>query len=591
MRIMKKRLAGKHYFVKKIIIYMVLLILLLGSLLVAYTLSSFSILGEEIRQKAQNLAQICGNEMRGYISRMDKVLHDLLLQHQSDLQLLKSESESDRFYALQRINNYIRNVMQSDTSVSCIVVADSSYDLSVEAGVASVGYWDRMALREYTVAATGQSGSPSAWRFVMLNGRAYLYKMYVYNGRAVAAFTTTQSFLSGIPAADDGDHTFVLTVGDGTIADFLGTGLSRNQVGLLMEDIPDNQTFTASYVVVEGQVTLHNRVRNAVIWNQARIGMVVSLAVAVATLVFGAVLIRYLQLEMLTPTKRLTEVMTRIDDGEHELRLKDDFNTVEFSKLKDTFNGLMDEIMNLKIQGYEKMIALQDMELKSIRLQIHPHFFLNAISTISSLSSQGRDAEIQTYVDALSKNIRYMFKSGLHTVPVREEIRHIQNFFDMQECKYPGCLFYFIELPQEAEEWLIPQMLIQTFVENEYKYAVSVDSALTLFIRIDKREYKGEEMLLIRVEDDGKGYPEDVLRYMNGQAPRPINDGSRIGLWSVKRMMELMYERDDLVELSNIQPHGCMNRIWVPKVPVHEFTGETSAGATIQAERKRPCGF
>ena len=51
-------------------------------------------------------------------------------------------------------------------------------------------------------------------------------------------------------------------------------------------------------------------------------------------------------------------------------------------------------------------------------------------------------------MDALSRNIRYMFKSGLHTVPVEEEIRHIENYFEMQECKYPGCIFHFIDLPQ-----------------------------------------------------------------------------------------------------------------------------------------------
>jgi len=120
-------------------------------------------------------------------------------------------------------------------------------------------------------------------------------------------------------------------------------------------------------------------------------------------------------------------------------------------------------------------------------------------------------------------------------------------------------------------------MLIQTFVENEFKYAVSVDSVLTLLIHISKEPFDGEEMLLIRIEDDGKGYPEDVLRYMNGDASRPGDDGERVGLWSVRRMMALMYERKDLIELKNIEPHGCLNLIRVPAVPVNEYNTDSAA--------------
>lgn len=93
------------------------------------------------------------------------------------------------------------------------------------------------------------------------------------------------------------------------------------------------------------------------------------------------------------------------------------------------------------------------------RLQIRPHFFLNAMTTISSLSQREKNREIQRYIDALSKNIRYMFQSGLHTVTLGEEIRHIENYFEMQELNYPDCVFYYIDIPKELEMWKIPQML------------------------------------------------------------------------------------------------------------------------------------
>jgi len=96
---------------------------------------------------------------------------------------------------------------------------------------------------------------------------------------------------------------------------------------------------------------------------------------------------------------------------------------------------------------------------------------------------------------------------------------------------------------------------------------------LTVLIKVSLDEHNGQTMLLLEIEDDGKGYPRDVLRYMNGQGRPRTTDGTRVGLWSVKRMLELMYERGDLLELKNIEPHGCLNKIWIPSEPVHEFTG------------------
>ena len=63
------------------------------------------------------------------------------------------------------------------------------------------------------------------------------------------------------------------------------------------------------------------------------------------------------------------------------------------------------------------------MELRSIKLQIRPHFFLNALTTISSLSRQKKFSEINNYITSLSKNIRYMFRAGFHTVSVKEEVK------------------------------------------------------------------------------------------------------------------------------------------------------------------------
>lgn len=578
----------KNSLIKQIIIYMGVLLVLLVFILAIYSLTSYSILRNEVRRGAENFLQVYGTELKNRITQMDSVLTNLLVQNYSELQLIKSPNEAKRFYASQDIHNYISDVTLSNDSVDFIVMADTMYDICLDASSTTTTYWDRTAIREYTRELANEKGFVAEWNFVDLNNKTYLYKMYVYNDRAVAAFVSTAHFLETIPKGDYGDQTFVLTDENGVIQDYLGEEWQSEVKGLAINQIDLQQGFTVEFSVEKGQIKLISLVKNNSIWNQTRANMLVVLVVIIFTILFSFLLVRYILREMVYPMNSMAAGMNRIDQGEFSLRIEGKFRTYEFNHLKNTFNKLMDEIVDLRIGAYEKVIALKDAELKVIQLQLRPHFFLNAITTIMSLSSKGKNQQIKEYVNSLSNNIRYMFKARLHTVPVREEIQQIENYIEMQEIRYPNCIFHYVELPAELEEWQIPQMLIQTFIENEYKYAVSIDTPLTILIRISVDNHQGEEMLLIEIEDDGMGYPQDVLGYMNGQITRQTDDGSRIGLWSIKNMMELMYEREELILLSNIQPHGCLNKIWVPVKLVHETHEDVQGWLTARNEINEP---
>lgn len=60
-------------------------------------------------------------------------------------------------------------------------------------------------------------------------------------------------------------------------------------------------------------------------------------------------------------------------------------------------------------------------------------------------------------------------------------------------------------------------MIIHTIIENEYKYAVNINQMLTILIKASKADVNGEEMLYVEVEDDGAGYPKEVLQFFENQ--------------------------------------------------------------------------
>ncbi len=67
----------------------------------------------------------------------------------------------------------------------------------------------------------------------------------------------------------------------------------------------------------------------------------------------------------------------------------------------------------------------------------------------------------------------------------------------------------------------------------------------------------------ITVEDDGPGFPEDVLK----MAANNFNDKSNkknIGLYSLYRIIDLMYEGKGDIDISNQIPTGAKVRILLP---------------------------
>lgn len=566
----------KKSFIRGIVRYAIILMALLVMVLVLYSTLSVINLRNEVAQSSGNFLQLYGNDLRSKVSQADRMLRNIITQNAVNLILLKSENETTRYHATQSIFNFMLELMRNDRSADMICVADNTFGVILNADSNSIRYADRLALRAFTYENTASPEFVTDWRFVTINEKTYICKMYTYDGRTVAAYLEAAPFLYSVPAGDFGNQTIVLSDAQKQVYAVRGLPADSWTIGDPVSSFAPGGSFVLSYDIIPGQIAV-NSIVSISLWSQLRAGTIAAILMILLSLAISIFLIRYVKREIIKPMHLLTEGMSRINLGEYDLRMSGECKTREFSLLQRTFNRLMDEIIGLKLKNSLKMIELQDAELKSIRLQIKPHFFLNAMSTISSLSSQGKDKQIRTFIDALSKNIRYMFKSGLHTVPLREELRHVENYLEMQELKYPGCVFHFIEAEDGLADWRVPQMLIHTFIENEFKHAISVSSTLTILIKAFRGISGGEDVLVLEIEDDGQGYPPEILAVLNSPEAVPPADGLKIGLWSIKRMMELMYEKQGLVTFGNAEPHGCLNRIFIPVKPVHELQQEPGA--------------
>lgn len=561
----------KKSLIERTIFLIIIQCILLLVVFVTYLVISYRTAADSLEQSMHNLMQIYGKELDGKIENADMLLERLIYKN-TDYDMLQSADSNDRYYASVKVKDFIEEQTAYDYYIDAVVVAESEYELCLDYENRDMSLENREALREFTIAASKQERAKAQWQIAQIGQKNYIYKMNVWQGKAVGIFVSVNRFMENASKSDFEKMSLLLTDSEDTVWGIFGNPMDHAECGMKWEKHAGDKMRGTQYSLADGRLNVYAYISTSEIVGQIRLNMVLMMSVILILAAFSVLVINYLRKEMLVPMSHMQKSMEEMGDGDYSLRITEEYENKEFTLLKDTFNHLMDEIVGLKIQSYEKQIDLQETELKCVKLQIRPHFFLNAMTTISSLSQQAKNREIQQYIAALSKNIRYMFRSGLHTVTLGEEIRHVENYFEMQELKYPNCVFYFSDIPKELEDWKIPQMLIHTIIENEYKYAVSVDHVLTILIKASMTDKDGEQMLLLEIEDDGAGYPEAFLEEFGAEESTVTGTGERVGLHSVKRMMELMYERKGLFVVENIVPHGCKNTFYVPKNAVQELT-------------------
>jgi sensor histidine kinase YesM len=494
----------KKSFVHDILFYLLILTGLLLTVLGIFLVSSYNVLENEINTSSDAFLKIYGNEVSNNINEMDSILKKITTQGE-DLAKIRSNNETVRTLSSIALYNYMQDAIYGNSIADMVIVYDDYYSICLDAIQSGFDFKKKNNLREFTSKVIHNDNIHSyEWNFLNMDDETYMYKMLTTEDRVIAIYIRTSKLLNILSMKNSGNRSIALVNNKGVIGKLWGVESNDIKLGANINNINSDKYYRAKREIVDGQLSIYCFTGKYSIFQQTHTSMVL-VAVAVCMAVFFILyILSYARKEIALPMHSMVADMERIKDGEYENRINGKFNTKEFQMLQETTNGMVEEIVGLKIQTYEKRLELQDMELKSIRLQIKPHFFLNALTTISSLSSQNKNGQIKKYIEALSKNVRYMFRAGFHTVQIKEEIRHVENYIEMQELKYPGCIFYMIEIPQELEDWKIPQMLIHTFIENEYKYAISLEQTLTLLIKISRQNYKGEDMLLIAIEDDGK---------------------------------------------------------------------------------------
>ena len=213
-------------------------------------------------------------------------------------------------------------------------------------------------------------------------------------------------------------------------------------------------------------------------------------------------------------------------------------------------------------------------ELQSLKNQVSPHFLINSLSSISSLSSVNADpALVKTLISLLASHLRYTM-SAKTSVSISEEVRHLKDYYKMMQIRYPGSLSYDISIQDLCDEASIFPSLILMLSENSVKHNLAVGELLNITVTASEEVLNGQHIVRITHRDSGNGFDPDVLEQLNQldkNAPETIKEGQNIGLYNIVRRLHLAYQdKQSAITFSNHENGGAVIEIVIPYIPYQE---------------------
>lgn len=235
--------------------------------------------------------------------------------------------------------------------------------------------------------------------------------------------------------------------------------------------------------------------------------------------------------------KTITELEKKYNQARNENTIKD------LSKKKQLylFLAIAGVLMAMAIAFFLRQQALKhkkdilETEQRLNRARMNPHFFFNALTALQKFAVRENDNQaLATNLSRFSNIMRETLESTYKEyVTIEQEIEFLNEYLEVQKIRFPQTFRYTVMAADDVEtdEWLIPSMIIQPFIENSIEHGFAgIGYAGIINVQFTK-EQNG---LLVHITDNGKGLSTEAREETHhiSRASQIIKD--RIYLLNIK---------------------------------------------------------
>jgi two-component system, LytTR family, sensor kinase len=209
--------------------------------------------------------------------------------------------------------------------------------------------------------------------------------------------------------------------------------------------------------------------------------------------------------------------------------------------------GTKSEIQKVKLESLVK-----ELELKTIKSHINPHFIFNALNSIRALVDENPN-RARTAITELSNILRSSMQAEkLETVPFEKELNIVKDYLALEHIRFEDRLHVEYEIDEDTLDQPVPPMMLQTLVENAIKHGIG----------------KQKDGGLIKVISDYRDNHHELIIQNTGQLNSTTNSDG-FGINSTRNRLKLLFGGKANFEIRDIGNNMVEAVVKMPVQPVY----------------------
>lgn len=209
--------------------------------------------------------------------------------------------------------------------------------------------------------------------------------------------------------------------------------------------------------------------------------------------------------------------------------------------------GSKAEIQKVRLESLVK-----ELELKTIKSHINPHFIFNALNSIRALVDENPE-RARTAITELSNILRSSMQAEkMETVPFERELNIVKDYLALEHIRFEDRLQVEYDIDEDTLDQPVPPMMLQTLVENAIKHGIG------------KQKSGG----LVRVISDYRDNHHELVVQNSGQLNGVTGNGDGFGLNSTRNRLKLLFGAKATFEIRNTDNNMVEAKV---KMPVQEL--------------------
>ena len=201
-----------------------------------------------------------------------------------------------------------------------------------------------------------------------------------------------------------------------------------------------------------------------------------------------------------------------------------------------------DQLDKLKLET-----TVKELELKTIKSHINPHFIFNSLNSIRALVDENPERSRKAITE-LSNILRSSMQAEkAETVTLQKEMDIVKDYLALEQMRFEERLKIEMQIDEDTLGQPVPPMMLQTLVENAIKHGIS-------------KQVSGG---VVRVVAVFKGDNLELLVQNTGQLS-PVINGDGFGIKSTENRLNLMYQGKAKFAIRNIGNNMVESKVTMP---------------------------